>query len=109
MLGHRFRRQHPIGHYIADFACVPARLIVEVDGATHSSVSDLEHDRIRDVYLRSKGWRVVRVWNHEIYKNFTGVLEGIARHLPPPPPSAAPPPQAGEENRGAGFQSVKVT
>jgi len=76
----RFRRQHPIGPYIADFACVKAWLVVEVDGDTHMA----DHDRRRDAFMTARGWRVVRVTNHEIYKNLEGVLEGIWRALPLP-------------------------
>ncbi len=75
--GYRFRRQHPIGPYVADFACVPAMLVVEVDGATHSTDEELDHDRKRDAYLKKHGWRVCRVWNEDVYKNSDGVLEAI--------------------------------
>src|SRR5262249_44048133 len=74
LLGWRFRRQHPIGPYVADFACVRARLIVEVDGGTHSNSAEVEHDRKRDAYLLSKGWRVFRVSNEDVYKNLETVL-----------------------------------
>ena len=76
----RFRRQHPIGPYIADFACVKGWLVVEVDGDTH----EIEYDRCRDAFMRKRGWRVLRVTNLEIYKNLDGVLEGIGRALPLP-------------------------
>jgi very-short-patch-repair endonuclease len=84
--GQRFRRQHPVGPYIADFACVPARLIVEVDGETHSTLAELAHDRRRDAYLRTRGWRVFRITNKDVYENLDSVLEGIVRFLPPPRP-----------------------
>lgn len=106
VMGHRFRRQHPIGPYVADFACVTANLVVEIDGATHSRDAEVAHDRRRDAFLRARGWRVFRVQNSDIYKNLDGVLEGIARHVPPPRRTAGPPPQAGEENNiGASFSS----
>ena len=50
----RFRRQHPIGPYIADFACIQARLVVEVDGSTHASEEEQMHDARREAYLRSR-------------------------------------------------------
>ena len=90
--GKRFRRQHPVGPYIADFACVPARLIVEVDGETHSRNAELAHDQRRGAYLRARGWRVFRVTNEDVYKNLDSVLDGIVRFTPPPRPSAGPPP-----------------
>ena len=91
----RFRRQHPIGPYIADFACVPARLIVEVDGGTHSSAAEVAHDHRRDAYLRAQGWHVFRVTNEDVYKDLDSVLDGIVRFAPPPRPSAGPPIKSG--------------
>src|SRR5437016_2315193 len=79
--------KHPIGPYVADFACVPARLIVEVDGETHSTVAELAHDQRRDAYLRTRGWYVFRVTNEDVYKSLDSVLDGIVRFLPPPRPS----------------------
>lgn len=95
--GARFRRQHPIGPYIADFACVAAKLVVEVDGYTHWTSEQLEHDRRRTKYLSEQGWRVLRVTSADVYDNLSGVWEAIAHHLPPPAASQPPPPQAGEE------------
>jgi very-short-patch-repair endonuclease len=104
VLGARFRRQHPIGPYVADFACVSARLVVEVDGATHWTEEQVAHDRRRTEYMAQMGWRLVRVTNTEVYENMDGVWELIARHVPPPSrphrlrdADATPPPQAGEE------------
>ena len=95
--GARFRRQHPVGPYIADFACVGAKLIVEVDGYTHWTAEQLEHDARRTKYLEERGWRVLRVTSADVYDNLSGVWETIAVHLPPPAASQPPPPQAGEE------------
>ena len=77
--GRRFRRQHPIGPYIADFACVPVRLDVELDGATHGTDDEIGRDERRDAYLRSRGFKVLRFSNVDIYKNLEGVLECIGR------------------------------
>jgi very-short-patch-repair endonuclease len=82
--GAAFRRQHPIGAYIADFACQHAKLVVEIDGATHSSDTEHLHDQRRDVYLRSRGWRLLRVWNTDVYENLDGVMRAIDSALPPP-------------------------
>jgi len=79
MDGHRFRRQHPIGPYVVDFVCLPIRLVVEVDGATHASDDEREHDARRDAWLRHRRFRVMRFWNHEIYENLDGVLDAIRR------------------------------
>jgi very-short-patch-repair endonuclease len=95
--GSRFRRQHPVGPYVADFACVAAKLVVEVDGATHWTPEQLEHDDRRTKFLNERGWRVLRVTSADVYDNLSGVWEAIARHLPPPAASQPPPPHAGEE------------
>lgn len=95
--GFRFRRQHPIGPYIADFACVSARLVVEVDGATHVTAAELAHDARRTSFLSDDGWRVLRVTNLDVFDNLDGVWLAIEHQLPPPAAAPPPPPQAGEE------------
>ena len=75
--GTRFRRQHPIGPYIADFACINASIVIEIDGETHSTKAACEHDKRRDAYLRSRGWQIVRVWNRDVYESLDSVLESI--------------------------------
>ncbi len=77
-----FRRQHSIDPYIADFACVQARLVVEVDGATHSSDEEIAYDLRRDAYMRERGWRIVRVTNDDVYRRLDDVLDWIARSIP---------------------------
>ncbi len=76
--GHRFRRQVPIDHYIVDFACLDARLIVEVDGGQHS---DSDSDRRRDAYLQAQGFRVLRFWNNDVLGNREGVMARITEAL----------------------------
>src|SRR6185295_281457 len=66
-LGWQFRLQHPIGPYIADFACARLKLIVEVDGATHSSATERAHDDRRTRFLEQQGWGVIRLWNDDVY------------------------------------------
>ncbi|MGC9953435.1 MAG: endonuclease domain-containing protein [Rhizomicrobium sp.] len=80
--GLHFRKQHPIGPYIADFACTQTHLVIEVDGGTHSTDAELEHDRKREFYLTSHGWRVFRVTNEDVYKRLDSVIEGIFLHMP---------------------------
>jgi very-short-patch-repair endonuclease len=80
--GFHFRKQHPIGPYIVDFACTQAQLVVEVDGDTHSTEAELDHDRKRELYLASHGWRVFRVTNEDVYKRLDSVIEGIFLHMP---------------------------
>ncbi|MEQ1527421.1 MAG: endonuclease domain-containing protein [Gallionella sp.] len=82
--GYRFRRQHPIGKYIADFACVEQRLVVELDGSQHQN--QLAYDEQRSLYLQEQGWRVLRFWNNDMLENFEGVLFVIAEHLEVAPP-----------------------
>jgi len=76
-LGCYFRRQHPVGPYIADFACVRARVIVETDGDSHDEARDARRDR----YLAERGWRVIRFCDSEIYGNLEGALNHIWREL----------------------------
>ncbi|HCS68602.1 MAG TPA: endonuclease domain-containing protein, partial [Rhodospirillaceae bacterium] len=77
--GHKFRRQHPIPPYVADFACVERGLIVEVDGGQHSERT--EADAVRTRALQARGFRVLRVWNNEVMANLEGVLAVILRAL----------------------------
>ena len=83
--GHRFRRQVPLGRYIADFVCHEARLIVELDGGQHDSLSQQEADRSR--FLQSEGYRVLRFWNDEVLANPEGdamIVENLRRPHPHP-------------------------
>jgi very-short-patch-repair endonuclease len=95
--GARFRRQHPIGPYVADFACIAAKLVVEVDGYTHWTAEELAHDARRTKYLEQEGWTVIRVTNSDVYENMDGVWQAIAARLPPPPRSARDLPTRGGE------------
>ena len=87
--GHRFRRQAPLGPYVADFVCFEARLIIEVDGGQHAERAT---DTARTAWLESESYRVLRFWNNDVLGNTEGVVETIrsalARH-PPPHPSPA--------------------
>lgn len=95
--GALFRRQHPIGPFIADFACIASRLVIEVDGATHSTPDELAYDARRTKYLEQQGWTVLRVSNTDIYENMDGVWRTIAARLAPPPRCARDLPTSGEE------------
>ena len=74
----KFRRQLPVGGFIADFACLPLRLIVEVDGGQHDRS---ERDARRDASLRALGFKVVRYWNSELLDNTEGVVQDIRRQV----------------------------
>src|SRR5690348_9567294 len=82
--GHNFRRQHPVGPYIADFACVATRLIVEVDGGQHA---DSASDAGRTAWLQARGWRVVRFWNTDVLANPDYVVTTILAALRDPHPA----------------------
>ena len=75
----KFVRQLPLGPYIADFACREHRLIVEVDGATHGTEKEIRHDDERTAFLTQSGWRILRVWNDDVFRSLDDVLETIAR------------------------------
>ncbi len=76
-LGVSFRKQHPIGPYIVDFAAPSILLVVEVDGGHHGAPDGLAADLARDASLASKGWEVMRFWNSELVENGDGVVETI--------------------------------
>src|SRR5437588_5434697 len=67
--GFKFRRQHPIGPFVADLACHECKVIVEVDGETH--LGREERDESRTTYLQAQGWAVLRFWNTEVYENWS--------------------------------------
>jgi very-short-patch-repair endonuclease len=81
MAGHRFRRQVPIGNYIADFACESARLIVEIDGGQHSEELNATNDANRTAWLESRGYRVLRFWNSYVMEETDSVTETIFNAL----------------------------
>ena len=90
----RFRRQKPIGPYIADFLCFEARLIVELDGCSHEE--SFEKDRQKDHYLEQREYRVLRFNNDEINRNLDGVLETILEKCHMPSSPTQPPPEGDE-------------
>jgi very-short-patch-repair endonuclease len=72
-MGLKFKRQKPVGRYIADFVCWERRLIIELDGGQHAE--QVTYDGQRDAWLRSQGYTVLRFWNHEVMQEMDGVLE----------------------------------
>jgi very-short-patch-repair endonuclease len=104
MLGLNFRRQAPIGRFIADFADLGRRLVIEIDGGGHGG----ERDQRRDKWFASQGFQVLRFWNPEVSGNIEGVMqlvldavdgEALAEGVPPTP---GPSPRGGGEGFGAG-------
>ena len=75
--GTHFRRQVPVGPYVADFACLAARLIIELDGSQHGDELGKARDEIRTRWLESEGYRVLRFWNNDLTDNLDSVLETI--------------------------------
>ena len=78
-LGYKFRRQHRIAGYIADFVCVERKLVVEADGSQHLQQAEYDHERAR--VLQAAGYRLLRFWNHDILKDTEQVLGEIWRAL----------------------------
>jgi very-short-patch-repair endonuclease len=91
LMGRKFRRQVPIGRYFADFACLDAKLVVEVDGEHHGD--QLVYDARRDHWLGEMGFRMLRFWVAEVDENIEGVIETLGDALStfqvqdPPPTS----------------------
>ena len=81
--GVKFRRQHAIGDYIADFACLSCSLVVEVDGGYHLETNQQETDQIRTEYLESKGFSVIRFTNEEVLHDIDQVKARILDALSP--------------------------
>ena len=77
----KFRRQHPIDRYVVDFVTLDGKLVVEVDGATHSTPSEKANDKARTDVLEACGFLVLRVSNVDVYENLEGVLEAIENTL----------------------------
>jgi adenine-specific DNA-methyltransferase len=75
--GFKFRRQHPIAGYIADFACIEARLVIELDGGQHADARAYDETRTRRI--EAKGYRVLRFWNNDVLSKRETVLEMILR------------------------------
>ena len=93
--GCKFRRQHPFGDYILDFACLERKVVVELDGSQHAD--NIDYDLARARCLERSGFKVLRFWNNEVFDNIEGVVEVILdvlmQRLTPSPPN---PPLEGE-------------
>ena len=74
-----FRNQHAIGNYVVDFCAPRKNLIIELDGSQH--VHQQEYDRRRTEYLESRGYQVIRFWNHQVMNDIKGVLLAITHEL----------------------------
>ncbi|WP_310223789.1 endonuclease domain-containing protein [Sphingobium xenophagum] len=99
--GLKFRRQHPIGSYIADFYCSSLKLVIEVDGEAHNRADRPARDLHRDRFMEENGYQVLRIAASEILKDADIVAASIAALGASPlhhqPAADGPPPRAGEE------------
>jgi len=86
--GLKFRRQHPVPPYVADFCCIEKKLVVELDGSQHNVQSDWPRSRA----LQSQGWRIIRFWDHDVLLATEAVVEAIwnAACEPHPHPNPSP-------------------
>ena len=80
-LGVKFKRQHGIGGYIADFYCANKKLVIELDGNVHESKEAREYDEVRDKHFKELGFTTIRFWNDEVENNIREVLEKIKNYL----------------------------
>ena len=93
MIETHFRRQVPIGPYVADFVCLSAKLIIEADGPSHTEPGQIEHDTKRTAFFEAEGFRVIRFWNSDIFEDIDGVIQTIyvalygSLEAPPRPPA----------------------
>jgi very-short-patch-repair endonuclease len=81
LAGAKFRRQHPLGRYIADFYCHEALLVVELDGAVHDDVDQAEYDELRQKEIEERGLTVLRIKNEEVIRSLPTTLEILAEVL----------------------------
>jgi very-short-patch-repair endonuclease len=82
--GFKFRRQHPVGHYVLDFYCVQRKLAIEVDGASHLIGEGPDRDEDRTRFLAREGMRVLRFTNNEVKEELEGVVQVVVGALTPP-------------------------
>ena len=89
-LGKKFRRQHGIGHYIADFYCHEHQLVIELDGSQHFDDAAVKYDAERTRFFEKEGCAVLRFSNSDVNTNLEGVLLLIAERLGNPSPQPSP-------------------
>jgi len=92
--GLKFRRQEPIGKYIADFVCYEKQIIIEVDGGQHSI--DKDRDNERDIWFKGEGFKVLRFWNNEVLTDTEAVLTAIMMSCLESPSPSSPPIDGGD-------------
>jgi len=100
-LGANYRRQVPIGRFIADFAHLESKLLIEIDGHFHSGPQAAEKDAARTAWLASEGFRVVRFDDREVRDNLPSVVDTIVAETVSPPSPALPPSRGKGEDKGS--------
>lgn len=79
--GYHFRRQAPIGNYIVDFVCHSAKVVIELDGEHHALEPQKSADVVRDSWLKTQGYDVIRFWNSNIYDNQDYLMDALVQRL----------------------------
>jgi very-short-patch-repair endonuclease len=79
--GYKFRRQYSVGKYIIDFYCPEAKLAIEIDGDSHFTDEQIQHDCMRQKFIETKAIRFLRFTNKDIFENIEGVLFTIEKFL----------------------------
>jgi very-short-patch-repair endonuclease len=98
----KFRRQQPIGNYVADFVCFEKKLVIEIDGGEHF---ERNRDKIRDKWFQEQGYKVLRFWNNDVLRNTDGVIQVIIKEISPAPLS---PPLPSMSNLGMKHKGGEV-
>ena len=97
--GYKFIREQVIGNYIADFVCREKKLIIEIDVSQH--IEAIAYDVFRTNELEKRGYRVLRIWNNDVFKNIQGVMDNILNLL------STEPHQAGEGSISCQATNIK--
>lgn len=112
----KFRRQHQIGLYIVDFYCHEVKLVIELDGGIHLEIEQKEKDAVRDEYLKSEGFTVLRIWNdvvlnktEEFLKQIETIASSLPTHSSSSPSSFSSPSYSSPSGRGRVRERVKST
>ncbi|MBD9478124.1 DUF559 domain-containing protein [Pseudoxanthomonas sp. PXM02] len=108
LLGWKFRRQHRVGPYFADFVCLEAGLVIELDGSQH--LQQVRQDALRTLRLQREGFEVLRFWNDVVLRETDAVLMAITIALAPHPPFGhLLPASQGEGKRSAGLRPSSLS
>ena len=99
LAGLKFRRQEAFGNYILDFVCYEKRLVIELDGGGHLDDEQKEHDKLRDKFIEDNDYKVLRIFNNDIFSNIEGVIEKILQCVDMTPPPHPLPQGAGESSQ----------